>query len=131
MALKDSDDALTFEATLTPEIQRASHTQDFLAAFESGLIGGISPGFRIPPPRTVPDAETVEEEDPAEGQALIRTIWAALLYELSMVVVPAYKETEVEERQLEARSWEVTSGGVIVPDAPSGGLHRTLNRWRA
>ena len=127
MTLRDGDDALTFEAVITPEIQRASHAQDFLAAFAAGLIGGISPGFRIPPPRTVPDAEVVEEEDPAEGTALIRTIFAALLYEMSMVVVPAYKETAVEERQLELRTWDVTGGGVMVPGS---GLHRTLNRWR-
>lgn len=128
MTLRDGDDALTFEAVITPEIQRASHAQDFLAAFSAGLIGGISPGFRIPPPRTVPDAEVVEEEDPAEGTALIRTIFAALLFEMSMVCVPAYKETEIEERQLEMRSWAVTGGGVMLPDA---GLRRTLNRWRA
>lgn len=50
----------------------------------------------------------------------------ALLYELSAVVVPAYKEA-----QIEARSWSLTNGGVILPDAPDTGLHRTLNRWRA
>jgi len=48
---------------------------------------------------------------------LIRTIFAALLYEFSMVTVPAYKATKVEERS-----------GVILPEA--AGLHRTLNRWR-
>ncbi len=79
---------------------------------------GISPGFRIPPKRTVPDAETVEEEDPAEGLALIRNIWAALLYELSFVTRPAYDETEVE-----ARSWEKSEGGVITPK-------RGAYRWR-
>ena len=94
--------------------------------FAAGLILGLSPGFRIPPPRTVPDAEKVEEEDPREGDALIRTIFQALLYELSFVTVPAYKETEVE-----ARSWSLTNGGVILPDAPDTGLHRILNRWRA
>jgi hypothetical protein len=125
MDVRDSDEALTFDAELTPEIMEAPYAQDFLAAFTAGLIRGLSPGFRIPPPRTVPNAEDVAEEDPAEGDALIRTIFAALLYELSLVTVAAYKETEVEERQ-----WSVTGAGAIVPDAADSGLRRTLNRWR-
>lgn len=96
--LTDSDDALTFAATLTAEMQEVSYVRDFLAAMRAGLIVGISPGFRIPPERAVPNAEKVEEEDPAEGTALIRTIFAALLYELSVVTRPAYDETQIEER---------------------------------
>lgn len=117
--LRDTVDALTFEATITAEMQEVSYVRDFLHGFSAGLIMGLSPGFRIPPPRTVPDAETVEEEDPEEGNALIRTIWQALLYEISAVTRPAYDET-----QLEARNWTVHS-------APDCGLQRTLNRWRA
>jgi HK97 family phage prohead protease len=96
--LTDSDDALTFAATLTAEMQEVSYVRDFLAAMRAGLIVGISPGFRIPPERAVPNAEKVEEENPAEGMALIRTIFAALLYELSVVTRPAYDETKIEER---------------------------------
>jgi HK97 family phage prohead protease len=96
--LTDSDDALTFAATLTAEMQEVSYVRDFLAAMRAGLIVGISPGFRIPPERAVPNAEKVEEENPAEGTALIRTIFAALLYELSVVTRPAYDETQIEER---------------------------------
>ena len=129
MALADSDQAQTFEATLTPDIMGTTWGSDLLAAFSAGLIGGISPGFRIPPEQTVPDAEQTLEEDPKLGRALIRTIFAALLYELSLVVVPAYKETEVEARQLEARDW--TPGKLILPEGPSAGLRRTINRWRA
>lgn len=124
--LWDSEAALTFEATVTPDMVETTWGQDFFRAFAAGLIGGISPGFRIPPQRTVPDAEKVEEEDPREGDALIRTIFAALLFELSLVVVPAYKETEVE-----ARNWNVTGGGLTVPEPRVVGLQRTLNRWRA
>ena len=117
--LEDTDEALTFDAVLTPEIQRATYVQDFLAGFAAGLVVGISPGFRIPPERTVPDAETVEEEDPAEGTALIRTIHEALLYELSVVTSPAYKEATVEERNLVS--------------VPAPGLRRphVSQRWRA
>ncbi|WP_146347880.1 HK97 family phage prohead protease [Phaeobacter marinintestinus] len=98
LELTDSDDALSFAATITDEMQEVSYVRDFLAAMRAGLIIGISPGFRIPPERAVPNAEKVEEEDPAEGMALIRTIFAALLYELSVVTRPAYDETQIEER---------------------------------
>lgn len=126
MDIFDTEDALTFDAEITPEMVDTTWAQDFFRAFASGLIGGISPGFRIPPPSAVPadQAEQVTEEDPALGRALIRTIFQALLYEISLVVIPAYKETVVEER-----NWQLTEGGVILPD--DAGLRRTLNRWRA
>lgn len=98
--LRDSDEALTFEAVITRAIAETSHARDALAMIGAGLAVGLSPGFRIPPERAVPDAEKVEEEDPSEGNALIRTITAALLYELSVVTRPAFKEAEVE-----ARNW--------------------------
>lgn len=101
LVLEDKDDALSFEATIAPEMQEVSWVQDFFAAFNAGLIVGLSPGFRIPPQRTVPNAEEVTEEDPAEGNALIRTIFQAILFELSLVTRPAYSETEVE-----ARNWD-------------------------
>jgi len=91
--------------------------RDALALLAAGQIAGISPGFRIPPERTVPNAETVEEEDPAEGNALIRTISEAILFELSLVTRPAYSETQVE-----ARNWN--PGRVIQP-----ALHHSA-RWR-
>lgn len=94
----DTADALVFDAILTVEIQRASWVQDFLAGFAAGLIAGISPGFRIPPPEAVPDAEETIEEDPEEGNALIRIIKEAVLFEVSAVTRPVYEETEIEER---------------------------------
>ncbi len=126
MDIFDTEEALIFDAEIVPEMADTSWAQDFFRAFASGLIGGISPGFRIPPPAAVPadQAEKVTEEDPALGRALIRTIFQALLYEISLVTVPAYKETQVEER-----NWQLTEGGVILPD--DAGLRRTLNRWRA
>ncbi|HBZ42623.1 MAG TPA: hypothetical protein DEO85_00870 [Maritimibacter sp.] len=117
--LTDSDDALTFAATLTAEMQEVSYVRDFLAAMRAGLIVGISPGFRIPPERAVPNAEKVEEENPAEGTALIRTIFAALLYELSVVTRPAYDETQIEER-----NWQPDRLILPVSVHPSA-------RWRA
>jgi HK97 family phage prohead protease len=116
--LQDGDDALRFEATITEEMQETSWARDFMAAFGAGLVVGLSPGFRLPPQRTVPDAETIEEEDPAEGDAIIRTINNALLYEISAVTKAAY-----EDAQIEARNW--TPGPVLQPSRPFA-----VNRWR-
>lgn len=124
--LTDGDDALTFEARITPELEEVTWVRDALAALSAGLIVGISPGFRIPPERAVKDAEIIEEEpdDPENGMngAIIRTITAALLYELSLVTRPAY-----EESQVEARNW--TPGGPVKEPADAG-LRRALGRWR-
>lgn len=103
LTLTDRDDALEFEARISPEVADTSHGRDALALLSAGLAVGLSPGFRIPPERAVKDAETVEEEDPAEGNALIRTIRSALLYELSIVTRPAYSESQVE-----SRNWNLT-----------------------
>jgi HK97 family phage prohead protease len=121
--IRDGDDALTFIATITREMQEVSYVRDILASIRAGLTIGLSPGFRLPPKRAVPEPERVEDEDPDEGMAIIRTVLAALLYELSIVTRPAYDEAEVEER-----NW--SSGGIILPNDPAAGLRRTLNRWR-
>lgn len=118
LRLNDTPEALSFEARIAPELERAPFFADFWGAFLAGLIGGVSPGFRIPPPAAVPpeEAEKTEEEDPAEGRALVRTVFQALLFELSLVVSPAYQETEVEARS-----------GLILP-GPAPVSH--LRRWR-
>lgn len=122
--IADSDDALTFTATITEEMQEVSYVQDILAGIAAGLTLGISPGFRLPPKRAVPEPEQIEDEghDPENGahNAIIRTILAALLYEISIVTRPAYPEA-----QIEARSWETTGGGVVVPRKFEG-----VQRWR-
>jgi len=100
MKLVDTAEALTFEAEITPEIAATSYGRDVLAQIDSGLAYGISPGFRLPPPRRVakPEVFTDEGFDPSRGMfnALIRTINSALLYELSIVTRPAYKESTIE-----------------------------------
>jgi len=107
-----------FDAELTPEIQEASWVRDFLAGLSAGLMVGLSPGFRIPPPEAVPDAEETVEEDPAEGNAIVRIIRAAVLFEISAVTRPAFEEASVEEE----RRWR--------PDRHNAGLARPLGRWR-
>lgn len=130
LVLRDSDDALTFEATITDEIAGTTWARDAMAAVSAGLMLGISPGFRIPPKRAVAEPERIEEEpddgkpSPLDGRpqrgAIIRRIRQALLFELSLVTVPAYPEA-----QIEARNWSPTI------EAPDAGLGRALNRWRA
>ncbi len=126
LALEDTDEALDFEAEITPEVASTSHGSDAIKLMQAGLAVGISPGFRLPPERAVKNAETISEEpvDPASGQhgAVIRQVNAALLYELSVVTSAAYPQASVS--QIEARSWELTDD----PHEPS--LGRALNRWR-
>ncbi|WP_084421835.1 HK97 family phage prohead protease [Henriciella litoralis] len=121
--LQDSDEALTFEARITPEMQEVSYVRDFLTSFNAGLIVGLSPGFRIPPKRAVQEAERIEDEgsDPENGEhnAIIRTVLQALLYEMSVVTRPAYDGTQIEARNWSAETFD-----------PSAGLVRTLSRWR-
>lgn len=120
--IKDSDDEVTFTATISEEMQEVTWVQDVLKAMAAGLIVGLSPGFRIPPKRAVADAEKVEDEgfDVANGahNAIIRTIMAALLYEMSLVTRPAYPETQVEQRD-----WATSDAGLITP--------KPIQRWRA
>lgn len=118
LKLRDTDKGLLFEAALGSAVLETTHGRDAMAMLDAGLVGGISPGFRIPPEQTVPDAETVEEEDPSEGRALIRTINQAVLYELSLVTRPAYSETEVSKR-----SWDLLRQSVQLTVSPR-------YRWR-
>jgi Escherichia/Staphylococcus phage prohead protease len=134
LQLRDSNRALTFDAIISPEMAQVSWVRDVLATITAGLAFGISPGFRIPPPRVVSpdDAEEIEQEpddgtldengDPRRG-AIIRTVKQALLYELSIVTRPAYKDSQIQKR-----NW--TPGWKPFPPSDAG-LHRVLNRWRA
>jgi uncharacterized protein len=111
LTLTDGPDALVIEARIGASLAAVSYVADFLAAHAAGLVRGLSPGFRV-----APDGETVE----ARGGAILRTIKAADLFEVSAVTVPAYPEA-----QIEARNWQAGR------DAPDAGLARTLARWRA
>ena len=109
LTLTDTDEALQIDATLD---DGTSWARDFLAAHGSGLIRGLSPGFRVSD-----GGEKIERR----GAGMLRTITAASLFEISAVTRPAYPEA-----QIEARAW-----GVPAKLAATDGLHRTLNRWRA
>ena len=120
LTFRDTPGALLLTATITPAILRASYASDAIAQVEAGLATGLSPGFRLPPPAAVPaeQAEKVEEEDPKLGRAIIRTVLAAILVEMSLVTRPAYADATVE-----ARNWKPT-------ETPDAGVRRFL-RWRA
>lgn len=113
LILTDGDNALTFEATIAPEMRSVSYVADFLGTLSAGLVKGLSPGFRVPV-----GGDAVQRE----GNGLLRTVRAADLIEISAVTKPAYPQA-----QIEARNWGNGEGDHTV----STGLHRTLNRWRA
>ena len=99
LALADGADALDFTASLPPDSQQPSYMRDTVLAISAGLIGGISPGFNVPPRSAVPDAE-FDEPEPGNPGVFIRVVRAALLYELSTVTRAAYADsTSVETRQ--------------------------------
>lgn len=113
LTLEDTDDALTFEATLAPEMRSVGYVQDFLGTLAAGLVGGISPGFRVPQ-----GGDKVKRS----GAGIMRVVRSADLIEISAVTKPAYPAA-----QIEARNWTPE----LQPDGLGVGLHRSLNRWRA
>ncbi|MDT0635048.1 HK97 family phage prohead protease [Spectribacter hydrogenoxidans] len=104
LELHADDDALRFEARLSPEVVNTSHGRDALALIRSGLAVGISPGFRVPT-----GGERVERHD----GGLMRTVTRAELHELSIVTRPAF-----EAAQVEARCWQAPQeAGRAIPAA--------------
>ncbi|WP_306111569.1 MULTISPECIES: HK97 family phage prohead protease [unclassified Roseovarius] len=111
LALTETDDALTVEATISADMGRVSYVRDFLSAHAAGLVRGLSPGFRVRP-----GGETVEER----GTAILRTIKVADLIEISAVTKPAYPQA-----QIEARNWQPAEN--LVARAPR---FHAATRWR-
>lgn len=111
LAITDSDDAMSFEATIAPEMRGVGYVKDFLGTLAAGLVGGISPGFRVP------EGGDLVKRD---GEGLMRVVRAADLVEISAVTKPAYPAA-----QIEARNWHV--------DQPAGTRmpFNALHRWRA
>ncbi len=100
LILQDTEDALTFTATIDPALEDVTHVRDALAMLASGLVTGISPGFRVPPKETVPNNERLDPE-PGNPGVFIRTLMALVLYELSLVTRPAYSASQAELRTLQ------------------------------
>lgn len=98
LKLTDSARSLDFEAVLPPERKQPSYMRDAVLQLGAGLLGGISPGFRIPPKNRVANAEEQVQEKGNPG-VFIRVIRAAVLFELSLVARPAYLATRLLLRQ--------------------------------
>lgn len=111
LTLTETDEALTVEATISADMAGVSYVRDFLSAHAAGLVRGLSPGFRVRP-----GGETVEQR----GHAILRTIRAADLVEISAVTRPAYPQA-----QIEARNWQPI-GDVLQRVAPMP----AVMRWR-
>lgn len=135
LVLRDTPEALEFEAVLTKPILSTTWGKDFVASYEAGLTTGVSPGFRVAPRHVVQTPpETTAEENPAEGNALIRTIHHAVLFELSMVTRPAYLAAvamlladDDEDEEGEAQEEERSAGGIILPRTR---IFHHSGRWR-
>ena len=97
LRLSDSAKALSFEATIPAAADQPSWIQDTVRSLEAGLIGGISPGFRVAP---IEGAEILVPE-PGNPGIMIREIREAVLFEISLVTRPAYPETTVSRREAE------------------------------
>ena len=93
----EADDAVKFEVDLPPEARQPSWVKDTVAAVEAGLVGGVSPGFKVPPASAVANAEELIPE-PGNEAVQIRQINQAVLHELSLVTRPAYSDTDVDVR---------------------------------
>jgi len=109
LVLQADDEALTFEARLSPEVANTTHGRDTLSLIRSGLAVGISPGFRV-----MDNGDRVERGN----GGLVRTVTRAELHELSIVTRPAF-----EAAQVEARSWQSS-------DAASTSKVAAAWRWR-
>ena len=97
LEVKDGEDAMTFTAELpAPELQ-PTYMKDAILMLENRSFGGISPGFRVPPAGTVPNAEELIA-DPEVAGIFIRQINQAVLYEISLVTRASYKDTELSLR---------------------------------
>ncbi|MDK8871617.1 HK97 family phage prohead protease [Paracoccus sp. SSJ] len=107
LQLRDTDTALQIEATIDGQ---TSWARDFLAAHASGLIRGLSPGFRVHR-----GGERIERR----AGGTLRTITAADLLEVSAVTRPAYSQA-----QIEAREWQP------VGEVAERIVTHHLNRWR-
>ena len=102
----DTDEGVEFETDELPEDldDLPSYYRDLLWNITQGLMIGVSPGFTVAPLDVVPGAEQLLPE-PGNPDVLIRSIRAAVLHELSIVTRPAYRESVVDLRSMDARRY--------------------------
>ena len=87
---------------------------------------GSAPGFVVPPANVVANAETLIPE-PGNPGVLIRVLRHVVLFELSLVTRPAFKDSMVELRSEDftITCTELPEVPVIQPD-PLEGAYRWL-----
>ena len=93
LAIKHTDEAVEIEATLPALDKMPSWVRDAVLAVEGGQLRGISPGFVV----GAKGGERLVPED-GPGDALVREITDAVVFEYSIVARPSYASTTVDTR---------------------------------
>ena len=98
LRVEDTPEGVEFETEELPEDEDLLPTyyEDILEMIDLGLTVVLSPGFVVPPASVVAGAEELVPE--VGTGVLICLIREAVLYELSIVTRPAYKESSVDLR---------------------------------
>ena len=95
LQIRDTPQAVEFQATLPDPAP--SWVVDMERAVMAGIMTGLSPGFRVPPPSAVRNAESFVPE-PGNPNVQIRQIRAGVLREMSVVTNGQYNDAYVELR---------------------------------
>ncbi|WP_299686387.1 HK97 family phage prohead protease [uncultured Tateyamaria sp.] len=109
LTLNDAGNALRFEARISADHMAIGFVKDAVAAMQTSLVKGLSPGFRV--------SSAKDQVVTREGNNVLRTIKRAELIELSAVTKGAYPYGQVQ-----ARNW--------TPEPSARSVH-VLSRWRA
>ena len=97
MTVEGTNDAVTIVAKLPPAELTPTYLLDLEKNIERGVTNGVSPGFRVPPPDVVPNAEELIPE-PGNPGVSIRRINFGLLREMSIVQAAVFQSGTVEMR---------------------------------
>lgn len=126
LTLESSAKAVTFRATLPPVELQPSWMRDAVLSTRSGLVGGISPGFTVPPLSVVPNAEVLIPEIGNPG-VMIRSIRAAVLFEFSLVTRPVYKQTVIDLRAEDFTNFMAPA--LVAAETPPAARLEVAYRW--
>ncbi|MCY4385402.1 MAG: HK97 family phage prohead protease [Nitrospinae bacterium] len=90
----EDDAAVAFEVDLPDENLMPTYMADAVKEIEINRAGGISPGFNVGPR----GGERLVREPSALGDADVREVTDAVLFELSIVSRPVYAQTDLSLR---------------------------------
>ena len=99
--LEDTAEALTFSIA---ELPKTTYTADLRAQLSAGILVGVRPLYRIPPPDVVANA-VVELPEPGNPGVFIEEVREATLYALSIVSRPPAGWTPDVDVRAEQRRW--------------------------